>query len=127
MKIARNKDKSLILIPNYGSVQRTENNWKFYAFLNNSSNEQIMNPTVIDDDMFPNLKWEDEPIDVDFVPSKDAYYHLSYFTNWLEDNRFVEKDFDDENKAVEEAKRMKMLGANNIQLSKCYKKQKIEF
>ena len=86
-----------------------------------------MNPIFIDDDMFPNLKWEDEPIDVDLVPSKDVYYHLSYFTNWLEDNRFVEKDFDDENKAVEEAKRMKMLGANNIQLSKCYKKQKIEF
>ena len=127
MKIARNKDKSLILIPNCGSVQRTENNWKLYAFLNNSSNKQIMNPTVIDDDMFPNLKWEDEPIDVDFVPSKDVYYHLSYFTNWLEDNRFVEKDFDDENKAVDEAKRMKMLGADNIQLSKCYKKQKIEF
>ena len=127
MKIARNKDKSLILIPNCGSVQRTENNWKFYAFLNNISNEQIMNPTVIDDDMFPNLKWEDEPIDVDFVPSKDVYYHLSYFTNWLKDNRFVDKDFDDENKAVEEAKRMKMLGANNILLSKCYKKQKIEF
>ena len=127
MKIARNKDKSLILIPNCGSVQRTENNWKFYAFLNNISNEQIMNPTVINDDMFPNLKWEDEPIDVDFVPSKDVYYHLSYFTNWLKDNRFVDKDFDDENKAVEEAKRMKMLGANNILLSKCYKKQKIEF
>ena len=84
-------------------------------------------PTFIDADMFPNLKWDDEPIDVDFVPSNDAYYHLSYFTNWLEDNRFVEKDFADENKAVEEAKRMKMLGADNIQLSKCYKKQKIEF
>ena len=127
MKVARNKDKSLLLIPNFGSVQRTENEWKFYTFLSNSSNEQIMNPTFIDSDMFPNLKWEDEPIDVDFVPSKDVYYHLSYFTNWLKDNRFVDKDFDDENKAVEEAKRMKMLGADNIQLSKCYKKQKIEF
>ena len=127
MKIARNKDKSLILIPNCGSVQRTENEWKFYPFLTNNSNEHMTTPTFIDADMFPNLKWDDEPIDVDFVPSNDAYYHLSYFTNWLEDNRFVEKDFDDENKAVDEAKRMKMLGANNIQLSKCYKKQKIEF
>ena len=127
MKIARNKDKSLILIPNCGSVQRTENEWKFYPFLTNNSNEHMTTPTFIDADMFPNLKWDDEPIDVDFVPSNDAYYHLSYFTNWLEDNRFVEKDFDDENKAVDEAKRMKILGANNIQLSKCYKKQKIEF
>ena len=126
MKIARNKDKSLILIPNCGSVQRTENNWKFYAFLNNSSNEQIMNPTVIDDDMFPNLKWEDEPIDVDFVPSKNAYYHLSYFANWLKETRFVEKYFDYENQAVNEAKRVKMLGADNIKLSKCYK-HKIDF
>ena len=127
MKVARNKDKSLLLIPNFGSVQRTENEWKFYTFLSNISNEHMTTPTFIDDDMFPNLKWEDEPIDVDFVPSNDAYYHLSYFTNWLEDNRFVEKDFADENKAIEEAKRMKMLGADNIQLSKCYKKQKIEF
>ena len=127
MKIARNKDKSLILIPNCGSIQRTENEWKFYTFLSNISNEHMTTPTFIDADMFPNLKWDDEPIDVDFVPSNDAYYHLSYFTNWLEDNRFVEKDFADENKAVEEAKRMKMLGADNIQLSKCYKKQKIEF
>ena len=127
MKIARNKDKSLLLIPNCGSVQRTENEWKFYPLLTNNSNEHMTTPTFIDADMFPNLKWEDEPIDVDFVPSKDAYYHLSYFTNWLEDNRFVEKDFDDENKSVEEAKRMKRLGADNIQLSKCYRKQKIEF
>ena len=127
MKIARNKDKSLLLIPNFGSLQRTENEWKFYTFLSTISNEHMTTPTFIDADMFPNLKWDDEPIDVDFVPSNDAYYHLSYFTNWLEDNRFVEKDFADENKAVEEAKRMKMLGADNIQLSKCYKKQKIEF
>ena len=127
MKVARNKDKSLLLIPNCGSVQRTENEWKFYTFLSSFTNEHMTTPTFIDADMFPNLKWDDEPIDVDFVPSNDAYYHLSYFTNWLEDNRFVEKDFDDENKAVEEAKRMKMLGADNIQLSKCYKKQKIEF
>ena len=127
MKVARNKDKSLLLIPNFGSVQRTENEWKFYPFLSNISNEHMMNPTVIDADMFSNLKWEDEPIDVDLVPSKDAYYHLSYFTKWLEDNRFVEKDFDDENKAVDEAKRMKKLGADNINLSKCYRKQKIEF
>ena len=127
MKVARNKDKSLLLIPNCGSVQRTENEWKFYTFLSSFTNEHMTTPIVIDADMFPNLKWDDEPIDVDFVPSNDAYYHLSYFTNWLEDNRFVEKDFDDENKAVEEAKRMKMLGADNIQLSKCYKKQKIEF
>ena len=127
MKIARNKDKSLLLIPNCDTVQRTENEWKFYTFLSSFTNERMTTPTFIDADMFPNLKWEDEPIDVDFVPSKDAYYHLSYFTNWLEDNRFVEKDFEDENKAVDEAKRMKMLGADNIQLSKCYKKQKIEF
>ena len=127
MKVARNKDKSLLLIPNCGSVQRTENEWKFYPFLTNNSNEHMTTPTFIDADMFPNLKWDDEPIDVDFVPSNDAYYHLSYFTNWLEDNRFVEKDFDDENKAVDEAKRMKMLGADNSHLSKCYKKQKIEF
>ena len=127
MKVARNKDKSLLLIPNFGSVQRTENEWKFYTFLSSFVNEHMTTPTFIDADMFPNLKWEDEPIDVDFVPSKDAYYHLSYFTNWLEDNRFVEKDFDDENKAVDEAKRMKMLGADNIHLSKCYKTQKIDF
>ena len=127
MKVARNKDKSLLLIPNFGSVQRTENEWKFYTFLSNISNAHMTKPTFIDSDMFPNLKWEDEPIDVDFVPSNDAYYHLSYFTNWLEDNRFVEKDFDDENKAVDEAKRMKKLGADNINLSKCYRKQKIEF
>ena len=126
MKVARNKDKSLILIPNCGTVQRTENEWKFYTFLSSFTNERMTTPTFIDADMFPNLKWEDEPIDVDFVPSKDAYYHLSYFTNWLEDNRFVEKNFDDENKAVDEAKRMKMLGADNIHLSKCYK-QKIDF
>ena len=61
------------------------------------------------------------------MKTKKLSYHLSYFANWLKDNRFVDKDFDDENKAVEEAKRMKMLGANNIQLSKCYRKQKIEF
>ena len=41
---------------------------------------------------------------------KVFYYHLSYFANWLEDKRFVEKYFDDEKKAVDEAKRMKMLG-----------------
>ena len=57
---------------------------------------------------------------------KVFYYHLSYFANWLEDKRFVEKYFDDEKKVVDEAKRMKMLGADNINLSKCYK-QKIDF
>ena len=58
--------------------------------------------------------------------NKVFYYHLTYFANWLEDKRFVEKYFDDEKKAVNEARRMKMLGADNINLIKCYK-QKIDF
>lgn len=70
MKIARNKDKSLLLIPNYGSVQRTENEWKFYTFLSSFTNAHMTTPTFIDADMFPNLKWEDEPIDVDFCSIK---------------------------------------------------------
>ena len=60
------------------------------------------------------------------MKTKKLSYHLSYFANWLKETRFVEKYFDYENQAVDETKRVKMLGADNIKLSKCYK-QKIDF
>lgn len=69
MKVARNRDGSLFLIPDFGSVQRNETTgtWNFYTFHSNMGNGCMYFPATIDSHLFQDLTWEDEPIEVEIT------------------------------------------------------------
>lgn len=69
MKVARNRNGSLFLIPDFGSLERNEKEgtWVFYTFHSNMANGQMYFPAKIDSHLFKDLKWEDEPLEVEIV------------------------------------------------------------
>lgn len=73
MKAARNKNGELMLYPNSGSLTRNDElgQWEFYTFLSNidPNNVEMYQGVVIDNNLLPDLKWEDEPIEVNLVIS----------------------------------------------------------
>lgn len=64
MRLARNKDNTLMLFPDSGTVGRDGDAWRFYTFSSIIKGDEWFG-SAIDSKLFPELKWEDEPIEVE--------------------------------------------------------------
>lgn len=74
MKAARNKDGSLVLLPDFGTYVRNETTgrWEFYTVSSVLKPNGMYDPVKIEPDLFPELKWEDEPIEVTVTETHDC-------------------------------------------------------
>lgn len=80
----------------------------------------------LDSTLFPELTWNNEPIEIELVPKNNIYYKLIYWTTWLvSGDKWVERFFSDFESAKKEAKRMNDLGAQNVGVYKCSKQEKL--
>lgn len=71
MWIARNKDGKLQLFEGHPTKEVEKGEWNYYTIFSDfrPEREHWFSSKILDRGLFPNLTWEDEPVEVDIMPS----------------------------------------------------------